>query len=123
MIPKGAGHLCAVRPSRRWPEDMAAIHLWIELEIEGVQALVSVAELGLLVTTIQQPLAATGKFVRDQDGDQVDRCHGLGLRLQQTGFHHCGHAAQAQLHQGTIEFYQVWIPRSGCVVGSGRDTR
>ena len=88
-------------------EDQTAIHLWIELEVEVIQLLVGVTELRLLVAPLQQPLAATGKFVGDQDGDQVDGSHGLRLSLQQTRFQHGGHAAQAQLHQGAIEFDQV----------------
>jgi len=62
-------------------EDETAVHLWIKLEVEIVKAFVSVTELGLLVAPLQQSFAATGKFVRDQDGDQVDGGHGLRLSL------------------------------------------
>ena len=84
-------------------EDQTAIHLWIELEVEVVELLVCVAELRLLVAPLQQPPAATGELVGDQDGDQVDGGHVLRLSLQKAGFHHCGHAAQAQLHQRAIQ--------------------
>jgi hypothetical protein len=95
-------------------EDQIAIHLGVELEVEVVQALVGIAELRLFVASLQQPLAAAGQFIGDQRGDQVDGRHVLRLRLQQARFHHGGHAAQAQLHQGAIEFDQVhdWVPRS-----------
>jgi hypothetical protein len=76
-------------------EDQTAVHLWIELEVEVIQLLVCVTELRLLVASFQQALTASGKFVGDQDGDQVDGGDGLSLRLQQTRFQHCGHAAQA----------------------------
>ena len=82
-------------------EDQTAIHLGVELEVEVIQLLVGVAELRLLVAPLQQPLAAAGKFVGDQRGDQVDGRHVLRLRLQQACFQHGGHAAQAQLHQGS----------------------
>ena len=88
-------------------EDQIAIHPGIELEVEVIQALVCIAELRLLVASLQQPLAAAGQFIGDQRGDQVDGRHVLRLRLQKAGFHHCGHAAQAQLYQGAIEFDQV----------------
>jgi hypothetical protein len=65
------------------------------LEVEIIKALVRVAELSLLVAPFQQPLAATVEFVGNQDGDQVDGCHGLRLNLEQTRFHYRGHAAQA----------------------------
>src|ERR1700691_4744810 len=63
-------------------EDQTAVHLWVELEVEVIQLLVWVTELRLLVAPLQQSLAATGKFVGDQDGDQIDGSHGLGLSLQ-----------------------------------------
>src|ERR1019366_5351352 len=88
-------------------EDQIAIHPGIELEVEVVQALVRIAELRLFVASLQEPLATAGQLIRDQRGDQVDGRHVLRLRLQKAGFHHCGHAAQAQLYQGTIEFDQV----------------
>src|SRR5271167_72680 len=88
-------------------EDKTAVHLRIELEVEVIELLVCVTELRLLVASFQEPLAAAGKFVRDQDGDQVNGRHVFRLRLQKTSFHHCGHAAQAQLYQGAMEFDQV----------------
>ena len=58
-------------------EDQTAVHLWIKLEVEIISALVSVTELRLFVASVQQTLTAAGKFVGDQDGDQVDGSHGL----------------------------------------------
>src|ERR1035437_6692355 len=62
-------------------EDETAIHLDVELEVEVIQLLVGIAELRLLVAPLQQSCAATGEFVRDQCGDQVDRSHVIGLCL------------------------------------------
>ena len=76
-------------------EDKTAVHLWIELEVEVVELLVCITELRLLVAPLQQSPAATGEFVGDQDGDQVDGGHSLCLRLEQTRFQHGGHATQA----------------------------
>jgi hypothetical protein len=50
-------------------EDQIAIHSGIGLEVEGVQALVGVAELRLLVAPFQEPLATTGQLIGDQRGD------------------------------------------------------
>jgi hypothetical protein len=61
-------------------EDQAAIHLGIEVEVEVVQGLLRIAEGGLLAPSLQQAVAAPGQFVGDQARDQIDRCHGLGLR-------------------------------------------
>src|SRR5260221_9104538 len=68
----------------------AAIHLRVEGEIEVVQSLVRVAEAGLFAPAIQESLAAAGQFVAHQTGDQIDRRHGFGLRLMQSGFQHGG---------------------------------
>src|SRR5579883_2299796 len=78
-------------------EDQTAIHFGVEGEVEVVQGLLRVAKGRLLAPALLQPLAAPPQFVRDQAGDQVDRRHGLGLGLTQTGFQHRGHAAQSQL--------------------------
>src|SRR5258708_29074360 len=78
-----------------------------ELEGEAVEAVVGVAELRLFVASFQESPATAGQLIGDQRGDQVDGRHVLRLRLQKTRFHHCGHAAQAQLYQGAIEFDQV----------------
>ena len=78
-------------------EDQAAIHLRIEGEVEVVQRLVRIAEGGLFAPALQQPVAAPGEFVGDQTRDQIDRRHGFGLRLAQSGFQHGGHAAEPEL--------------------------
>src|SRR4029434_365688 len=75
-------------------EDQAAIHLGIEVEVEVVKRLLRIAEGCLLAPSLQQAVAAPGQFVGDQARDQIDRCHGLGLRLVQTCFQHGGDAAQ-----------------------------
>jgi hypothetical protein len=62
-----------------------------------VQGLLRIAEGGLLAPSLQQAVAAPGQFVGDQARDQIDRRHGLGLRLVQACFQHGGDAAQPQL--------------------------
>src|SRR2546425_3328846 len=75
-------------------EYQAAIHLRVEGEIEVVQSLVRVAEGGLFAPAIQESLAAAGKLVAPQTGDQIDGGPGFGLRLAQAGFQHGGRTAE-----------------------------
>jgi len=62
-------------------EDQAAIHLLVESEVEVVEGLLGVAELGLLFPPLQQALATQGKFVGDQARQQVDGGERFGLGL------------------------------------------
>src|SRR5260370_21372289 len=75
-------------------EDQTAIHLLVEVEVEVVESPLWVAKLGLLGSALQQTIAATGEFVRDQAGEEVDGRHGFGLSLVDTGFEHGGKSAQ-----------------------------
>ena len=45
----------------------------------------------------EQPVAATGQFIGNQTRDQIDRGHGFGLGLTQSGFQHSGDAAEPEL--------------------------
>jgi hypothetical protein len=78
-------------------KDQAAVHLLVEVEVEVVECLKRVAELGLLAAALQHAVGATGEFVGDQTRDQIQRGHRFGLSLPQTGFQHRGHTSQAQL--------------------------
>ena len=75
-------------------EDQTAIHLLVEVEVEVIEGLLRVAKLGLLCPALQQAIAATSEFVGDQAGEEVDRGHGFGLSLVETGFEHGGDSAQ-----------------------------
>src|SRR5579885_293648 len=101
-------------------EDQAAIHFLVEVEVEVVEGLLGVAELGLLFPPLQQALAATGEFVGAQAGDQVDGGERFALRLAQTSLQRGGHTAQTKLFERTIEFDEIhgssswvrWLMRS-----------
>src|SRR5688572_1926321 len=88
-------------------EHQAAIHLGVEGEIKIVQCAVCISEAGLLTAPFQQTIRSTGKFIRYQTRDQVDRRHRFGLRLAQSGFQHCGHAAEPELSQCALQFSDV----------------
>jgi hypothetical protein len=59
-------------------ENQTAIHLGIEGEVEVIEFFLRIAKLGLLAPPVQQAIAATGKFVGDQAGDE----RGLGTKLK-----------------------------------------
>ena len=74
----------AADPGRQWPDRRPDCGSSFGLNWKSrinVKALVSVTELRLFVASVQQTLTAAGKFVGDQDGDQVDGSHGLRLSL------------------------------------------
>jgi hypothetical protein len=92
------------------PVDRSKIRLrflLIEVEVEVVEGLLGVAELGLLCPPLQQALAAACEFVGDQAGEQVDGGERFGLGLAQTGFQHGGHSAQAKLFERAVEFDRI----------------
>ena len=78
-------------------EDEGAVDLLVESEVETVERAVGVSESGLLVSPGEQPVLAALEFVGDERGEEVDRGHLLGLRLEQTGVENVGHAGEAQL--------------------------
>jgi len=78
-------------------EDQAAVHLLVEVEIEGVQGLALVAEAGLLDAAGEQPVLAAEEFVADEGGEEVDGRQPGGLGLEQAGLEAGGHAGAAEL--------------------------
>ena len=68
---------------------------------------VGVSESGLLVSPGEQLVLAALEFVGDERGKQVDRCHLLGLGLEQAGFEDIGHSREAQLAQRLVEFDEI----------------
>ena len=63
-----------------------------------------IPESGLLVSAGEQAVLAALELVGDERGEQVNRCHLLGLGLEQSGFEDVCHAGEAQLAQRLVEF-------------------
>ena len=61
--------------------DQRAIHLLVEIEIEGVERAIGIAEAGELVPALEQSVLPAPEFVRDERGHEIDRRHLLGLGL------------------------------------------
>jgi len=76
-------------------EHQTAIHLAVEVEIEGIESLLRVSEFGLFFSSLQQSLATPSEFVGDEAGEEIDRGHGFGLSLAQASFEHGGDSAQS----------------------------
>ena len=95
--------------------DQAAIHLLVEVEIEAVEGAFDVAKFGLFCATFEQAACPPGKLVGYQHGDEVDGRHALGLRLLEARLDHGGHATEAQLLEGAVEFNKVHRRSPGSV--------
>ena len=90
-------------------EDECAVDLLVEGEVEAIERAVRVPESGLLVPAGEQAVFAALELVGDERGEQVDRCHLLGLGLEQSGFEEVGHSGEAQLAQRLVEFDQIHV--------------
>ena len=75
-------------------EDQAAVHLLVKVKIEIIKCFLMIAKCSLFYSSLEQSLAATSEFVRDQAGEEVDRRYGFGLRLMETSFEHGRNTAQ-----------------------------
>ena len=78
-------------------EDQTAIHFRVEIEVELVESLLRVPELGQFAPPLEQSLAASAQLVADQTRDQIDRRHVRALGLVQSGFQHGGHTTEPEL--------------------------
>ncbi len=121
-------------PRARWPEqqpvlvlgdeaaggeleDEAAVHLLVEVEVEGVEGLAAVAEAGLLDAAGEQAVLAAEELVADERGEEVDGRQLGGLGFEQAGLEAGGHARAAELAQGALQFDEVhagasWVFRA-----------
>ena len=83
------------------------MHLFVEVEIEGVQPLVRVAEAGLLDAAGEQSVLAAEELVADQRGEEVDGRQRGRLGFEQAGLEAGGHAGAAELAEGALQFDEV----------------
>src|SRR5262245_41408751 len=88
-------------------EDEGAVDLLVEGEVEVVQCLLRIAELGSLSAALQQTITASSQFIGNEVGDQIDGRHALGLSLMTTGFQHRGHAATTTLFEVALKLNQI----------------
>ena len=65
--------------------DEGPVHLLVEVEVEGVQALADVTEAGLGEPAVEQAILPADEFVLHEAGKEVDRGKLLGLGFEQPG--------------------------------------
>src|SRR5439155_22668627 len=78
-------------------EDEAAVHLLVEVEVEVIECLLRIAELGGLSATVQQTVTATIQFIGNEARDEINRHHALGVSLMSPRFQYGGDAAETEL--------------------------
>ena len=88
-------------------EDEGAVHLLVEVEVEGVEGLAGVAEAGLLVPALKEPVLAAHQLVVDEGRDEVERGELFGLGLTEPGFEDGGHAGERSLRRARSSSMRV----------------
>jgi len=83
------------------------VHLLVEVEVKRIERAVGVAKAGLLQPARNEPVLAPDEFVADERRDEIDGRLSLGLGLAEARFEDIGHAGEAELAQGVIEFDEV----------------
>ena len=88
--------------------DQRAVHLLVEIEIEGIERAIGIAEARLFVPALEQPVLPAQR-ARRRRASRRDRWASscLGLGLAQAGFEDGGHAGQAELAERAIEFDEI----------------
>ncbi len=97
-------------------EDEPAIHLLVELEVEGVERLAHVPKAGLLEAAVEEPILTPEQLVADERGEEVDRGELLGLRLEQSRLEAGGHARAAELAEDALQFDEIHVGISSWVL-------
>jgi len=87
--------------------DQRAVHLLVEIEIEGVEGALGIAEARLLDPTRDEAILAARELVADQRGDEIDRRLAFRLGVAEPGVQGRGHAGEPELLEGGIEFDEI----------------
>ena len=90
-------------------EDEGAVHLLVEVEVKGIEALGGVAEARLLQAPFEEPILPAEQLVADERREEVDRGQRLGLGLEEPRFQAGGHTRAAELPQGALQFDEVHV--------------
>ena len=54
--------------------DDGAVHLLVEIEIEGIERAIRIAETRLLVPALEEPVLPTEQLVGHEHRHEIDRC-------------------------------------------------
>ena len=94
-------------------EDEGAVHFLVE--VEGIEALVRVAEIGLLDPPLEEAILAADEFILDEAREEVEGDELLSLRLEQPRLEAGAHAGAAELAEGALQFDEVHVGISSWV--------
>src|SRR5712691_4538317 len=87
--------------------DQCPVHLLVEVKIKAIERAIGIAEAGLFVPALEEPVLSAQELVGHQRRHEIDREESLGLRLTQAGFEDRGHAREAEFVERVIEFDQI----------------
>ena len=87
--------------------DEGAIHLFVEVQVKGVERAIGIAEARLLEPSCDEAVLSADEFIADQGRHQVDGGLLLGLGLAQARLEDVGHAGEAELAERVIEFDEI----------------
>ena len=87
--------------------DQRAVHLLVEIEIEGIERAVCVAEARLLDPPRDQPILSARELVADERGHEIDGRLAFGLGVAEPGVQRRGHAGESELPEGGVEFDEI----------------
>jgi hypothetical protein len=94
--------------------DERPIHLLVEIEIEGVERPIGVAEPRLLDAPLDQTVLPADEFVADERRDEIDRHLPFRLGLTQARLEHVGHAGEAEFPERGVEFDEIHVGSPVC---------
>lgn len=84
-----------------------AVELLVEGEIKAVERAVGITKPRLGVPARKEAVLAALQFVADERRDEIERREALGLGLMEPGLEHGGHAGEAELAEGGIDFDKI----------------
>jgi len=87
--------------------DQRPVHLFVEIEIDGIERAFRVTEARLLVPALEEPILPTQELVGHEHRDENDRRDLLGLGVAQARFEDGRHAGQAELAERAIELDEI----------------
>ena len=87
--------------------DQSAIHLLVKREVKAIERAIGVPEACLLVPPGQQLVLPPDQLVADEGREEVERGEPLGLGVPEPGLQDIGHAGEAELAEGAVEFDEI----------------
>ena len=112
-MPGGPGKRASSRcPTKRAVASSCSqgpIHLLVKVEIEAVERSIRIAEARLFVASVKESVLSSLQFVTHEHGDEIERGQPVGLRVPEAGLQDVGHAREAELAEGAVEFGHIHV--------------